>query len=261
MEEKTEPLIYGPFLSEGLTHRLVLLLHRHPPPIFFRHSAPQPFLSKRLTHQIVLLLHQHPPAISPMHTVPQHKLHSSCTRSAIGLTAFNLPTKLQSTHVYLNKCNPTQLPQRVPKSFSYRGCQIPNSKPCICKRTHVMSMPGHLEHTPWQRHLISRRWPFTPASIIENNIEQDNFDYELDQQHIINTDANIVTDNNSPMNANLFCFAAFVNKHTGTIYNDRTGSFPFMSLKGNVCFLVVYHYKTIAILALPILGFSYEVIF
>jgi hypothetical protein len=33
-----------------------------------------------------------------------------------------------------------------------------------------------------------------------------------------------------------------------------------MSLKGNVCFLVVYHYKTNAILALPISGFSDEVI-
>ena len=34
-----------------------------------------------------------------------------------------------------------------------------------------------------------------------------------------------------------------------------------MSLEGNVCFLVVYHYETNAILALPISGFSDEVIF
>ena len=62
-------------------------------------------------------------------------------------------------------------------------------------------------------------------------------------------------------NANLYCFAAFADKHTGTIYNDLTGTFPFMSLEGNVCFLVVYHYETNAILALPISGFSDEVIF
>jgi hypothetical protein len=34
-----------------------------------------------------------------------------------------------------------------------------------------------------------------------------------------------------------------------------------MSLEGNVCFLVIYHYKTNAILALPIKGFSNEIIF
>ena len=34
-----------------------------------------------------------------------------------------------------------------------------------------------------------------------------------------------------------------------------------MSLEGNVCFLVVYHYESNAILALPISGFSDNVIF
>jgi hypothetical protein len=58
-----------------------------------------------------------------------------------------------------------------------------------------------------------------------------------------------------------FCFAAFADKHTGTLYNDLTGTFPFMSLKGNVCFLVVYHYESNAILALPISGFRNNIIF
>jgi hypothetical protein len=34
-----------------------------------------------------------------------------------------------------------------------------------------------------------------------------------------------------------------------------------MSLEGNVCFLFVYHYKTKGTLALPILGFSDNIIF
>jgi len=38
--------------------------------------------------------------------------------------------------------------------------------------------------------------------------------------------------------------------------NDLTGTFPFVSLEGNICFLVVYHYESNAILALPISGFS-----
>jgi hypothetical protein len=39
------------------------------------------------------------------------------------------------------------------------------------------------------------------------------------------------------------------------MYNNLTGLFSYMSFKGNVCFLVVYHYETNAILALPISGF------
>ena len=36
--------------------------------------------------------------------------------------------------------------------------------------------------------------------------------------------------------ANVFCFGAFADKNMGVVYNDCTGSFPFMSLDGNVCF-------------------------
>ncbi len=85
-------------------------------------------------------------------------------------------------------------------------------------------------------------WPLLPFALHPNMIEDDDM-------------ANMM------LNANLYCFTAFADKHTGTIYNDLTSTFPFMSLEGNVCFLVVYHYETNAILALPISGFSNEVIF
>jgi hypothetical protein len=70
------------------------------------------------------------------------------------------------------------------------------------------------------------------------------------------SNANIIKTDNVSSDANIFCFAAFANKQTGILYNDLTGAFPFMSLEGNVCFLIAYHYKTNAILALPIKGFS-----
>ena len=38
------------------------------------------------------------------------------------------------------------------------------------------------------------------------------------------------------------------------MYNDLTGSFPFMSLDVSVCFFVMYHYETNAILATPVAG-------
>jgi hypothetical protein len=52
--------------------------------------------------------------------------------------------------------------------------------------------------------------------------------------------ANIVADDNSTKKGNRFCFSAFADKHTGTLYNDLTSSFPFMSLDKNVCYLIVY---------------------
>jgi len=75
---------------------------------------------------------------------------------------------------------------------------------------------------------------------------------------------NVIEDDdmvNMMINANVYCFAAFTDKHTATIYNDLTGTFPFMLLEGKVCFLVVYHYESNAILALFISGFHDDVIF
>jgi hypothetical protein len=69
----------------------------------------------------------------------------------------------------------------------------------------------------------------------------------------------IIEDNDSE-DANVFIFAAFANKQTGTLYSDITGTFPFMSLEGNVCFLVVYHYETNAILAVPLPNFTDDAI-
>ena len=61
--------------------------------------------------------------------------------------------------------------------------------------------------------------------------------------------------------ANVFCFGAFADKVSGVVYNDLTGNFPFMSLDGSVCFFVLYHYETNAILATPIAGLDDKSIF
>jgi hypothetical protein len=62
-----------------------------------------------------------------------------------------------------------------------------------------------------------------------------------------------ITDVKDKSIANIFCFGAFANKNTRVVYNNCTRNFPFMSLDGNVCFFM-YHYKTNAIFATPILG-------
>ncbi len=61
--------------------------------------------------------------------------------------------------------------------------------------------------------------------------------------------------------ANVFAYAAFADKNTGTIYNNLTGLYPFVSLDGSVCFFVLYHYKSNRILADPITGLDDKTIF
>ncbi len=60
---------------------------------------------------------------------------------------------------------------------------------------------------------------------------------------------------------NVCCFGAFADKRDRVVYNDLTGSFPFMSLNGSVCFFVMYHYKRNAILATPVTGLDDKSIF
>jgi hypothetical protein len=69
---------------------------------------------------------------------------------------------------------------------------------------------------------------------------------------------NLIDDIEDESTANVFCFGAFTDKVSGVVYNDCTGDFPYMSLDGNVCFFVMYHYKTNAILITPIAGLGSE---
>jgi hypothetical protein len=68
-------------------------------------------------------------------------------------------------------------------------------------------------------------------------------------------------DGNDQTIANVFCFGAFADKTSGIVYNDLTGSFPFVSLEGSVCFFVLYHYESNCILASPIKGMDDRTIF
>jgi hypothetical protein len=71
----------------------------------------------------------------------------------------------------------------------------------------------------------------------------------------------VMADNCDEMVANVFCFGAFANKHSGVLYNNLTGNFPFMLYDGSVCYLVLYHYKSNAIMATPITGLDGVCIF
>jgi hypothetical protein len=48
---------------------------------------------------------------------------------------------------------------------------------------------------------------------------------------------NVTDDDENNSIANIFCFGEFADKRDGVVYNDLTGSFPFVSLDGSVYFL------------------------
>jgi hypothetical protein len=78
--------------------------------------------------------------------------------------------------------------------------------------------------------------------------------HDDDDDSNVNPRFNLINDINDHSIANIFCFRAFADKITGVAYNDCTGEFPFMSLDGNVCVFVMYHYETNANSATPIPG-------
>ncbi len=72
----------------------------------------------------------------------------------------------------------------------------------------------------------------------------------------VHTGPNVIADDGNESIANIFCFGAFADKTSGNVYHDLTGSVPFMSFDGSVCFFVRYNYKSNAILATPITGIN-----
>jgi hypothetical protein len=92
---------------------------------------------------------------------------------------------------------------------------------------------------------------------IDDALDESNPRNELD----LPLPVNIIINNASSTEGNIFCFGAFADKHTTTVYNDLKGNFSFMSLEGNICFLVVYHYVLNAILGLPIANLEDATIF
>ena len=79
--------------------------------------------------------------------------------------------------------------------------------------------------------------------------------------HPLHPGPNVIDHDKTGSIANVFCFGAFADKGDGVVYNDLTGLFPFMSLDGSVCFFVMYHFKTNAILATPVPGLDDKSIF
>ena len=99
------------------------------------------------------------------------------------------------------------------------------------------------------------------APIADDDSEMDDISEPSIQAGPSNHGPAFIIEDDDSSAGNIFCFAAFADKRTGVLYNDLTGSFPYMSLEGNVCYLIVYHYESNAILGLPISGFNDNTVF
>jgi hypothetical protein len=72
---------------------------------------------------------------------------------------------------------------------------------------------------------------------------------------------NVILDDRDKSNTNIFCLGAFADRNSGIVYHNLTGLFPFRSFDGSVCFFVLYHFESNAILATPIVGLDNMSIF
>ena len=112
-----------------------------------------------------------------------------------------------------------------------------------------------------QLHLSGTHGPTVRAApIADKDSWMDNISKPAFHEGHFNGPLVIVEDDDSSV-GNIFCFVAFADKRTGVLYNDLTGLFPYMSLEGNVCYLIIYHYESNAILGLPISSFDDNTVF
>jgi hypothetical protein len=166
-------------------------------------------------------------------------------------------------------CNPKILTllKAIRKGF-LKGCPNINEKlilkylnPSPATAKGHMKRPRHRIKSTTPRvkpmqppiHVPAITFPVQPVESIGDNSEQMSVH---NAQH-----PNLIGDDGNESIANVFGFGAFADINNGIIYHDLTGSFPFMSLDGSVCFFVLYHYKANCILASPIAGLDDKSIF
>ena len=164
---------------------------------------------------------------------------------------------------YIAQSNQTRLPQRVPQLNFPRSYEVSQSKPdhgwlkrhetLLTRHTQPKMVPTYPIPTVVGQAVTGHAEvsiPITFANGNDNN--KDAIPYKAPYANLIKLDEASVS--------NIFAFAAFADKCNGTLYLDMTRTFPFMSLQGNVCFLVLYHNKFNAKLAMPIANFTDDAI-
>jgi hypothetical protein len=210
-------------------------------------------------------------ALSQPPPIVDRTLHPHQTfHDGVNLASFTHSVHRQSNGVkfaHQSLCNPklSTLLKAVRKGF-LKGC--PNmSEKLILKylNPNPATAKGHMK---CPRHGIRSTRPkpptahiIVPVSIIPSVLSLMNVPIVHNEYRPTIPGPAIIDDNTNKSIAIFFCVGAFADHQSGVVFNDLTGNFPFMSYNGSVCFLVVYHYESNAILALPITGLDDKAIF
>jgi hypothetical protein len=195
-------------------------------------------------------------ALDAPHQSPLGSCMSGAQCYAINFSYHQSTNKNNVKFMHQSLCNPPKasLLATIRQGFLHGAPHL--SKKAVAKYlppSHVMSK-GHMKrpckglHSTTPRVLCIDVLATIPDLIMPGlipPIEPADVSHTDPRFHFINNAENHLI-------ANIFCLRAFSNKITGVVYNNCTDKFPFMLLNGNVCFFVMYHYKTNAILATPI---------
>ena len=181
-----------------------------------------------------------------------------------GVAAFTHSIKTRANQVkftHQSLCNPkiSKLIRAIRKGF-LKGCpnisealvlKYLNPSPATAKGCMKRPRHGIKSTTPKIKLSIQEQIEaIVPPIVINPPIPQ--------EQHLQH---NLIPDDGDGSIANVFCFGVFADKNSGVVYNDMTGNFPFVSIDGSVCYLIMYHYESNAILATPVDGMTDIIIF
>ncbi len=94
---------------------------------------------------------------------------------------------------------------------------------------------GHMKQTHHGIRSTTPRPPLLPMPtqpLLRSHNSTSEYMYApLVNDDTLNNGPNYIADEDNSTDSNIFCFGAFADKRSGIIYNDLTGSFPYMSLQ------------------------------
>jgi hypothetical protein len=187
---------------------------------------------------------------------------SASATPAVAVATFTHSVRTRANAIkfaHQSLCSPkiSTLLKAVRRGF-LKGC--PNlSETLILKYLNpsAATAKGHMKRP---RHGIRSTRKRLPVDLTDESVTLDPVPVVLpvdaapQAHHRLPSGPNLIADDEDQSIANIFCYGAFADKHSGIVYHDLTGSFPFMSFDGSVCFFVLFHYESNAILATPIAG-------
>ena len=188
------------------------------------------------------------------HTPSEQGQHHQI-RASINVQPQNLDTP---------QSNPTLFSRRMPQSLSQRSHALSQPEPSHRKRPHEMTPSRHLKH----HHIVTAIAPIRQAGS-NHTSRPDCRRRQLDRRYL----RAIIprrTARSRPFGHHrgrrqlcrkYFVFCCICRQAHRSFIQRSHRLFPYKSLEGNVCYLIVYHYESNAILGLPISGFNDNTVF